>query len=177
MKSAVACLAVAIAGLLANVAAAGSCHDCGCHCDCCKVCRCVPEVKKVPKITYDCKCEDFCIPGPSKCCGFKTVCPDDCCGCKLFNHAHREPVFAPGCAKVHTKHILVKKEEMKEVCSWKWEVVDLCPHCKQCCKHHHADAQPGIRSRARLRPARWPVTCRATTTARTTRRPRGPRSR
>ena len=152
MNRAVACLAVAIISMLSAVAAAECCRDCGCHCDCCKVCRCVPDIKKVPKITYDCECEDFCVPGPSKCCGFKTVCPDNCCGCPLFNHAHREPVFEPGCsAKIYTRHKLIKKEEIKEVCSWKWEVVDLCPHCKSCCKHHHASAEPGTPAAAPAR--------------------------
>ena len=139
MKRAVAVLAMAIAGLLAGNAAADCCNDCGCQCECCKVCRCVPTVKKVPKICYSCECEDFCIPGPSKICGYKCVCPDDC-GCKLFHHAHKEPIWQPTCAKVKTRSRLVKKEEIKEVCSWKWEVVDLCPHCKSCC--NHASANP-----------------------------------
>ena len=139
MKRAIACLVVAIVGLQTGLAAADCCNDCGCQCQCCKVCRCVPEVKKVPKITYCCECEDFCVPGPSKICGYKCVCPDDCdCGCSLFHHAHKEPIWQPTCAKVHTRHVLVKKEEMKEVCSWKWEVVDLCPKCNAC--NSHADS-------------------------------------
>ncbi len=148
MKRAVAFLAVAIFGLLASEAAADCCNDCGCQCDCSKVCRCVPTTKKVTKICYDCECEDFCIPGPSKICGYKCVCPDDCGECKLFHHAHKEPIWQPTCAKVKTRHKLVKKEEVKEVPSWKWEVVDLCPHCKSCCPRHelffhqHAAAKP-----------------------------------
>jgi hypothetical protein len=137
MKRAIACLIVAIVGLRAATATAGDCcNDCGCQCKCCKVCRCVPVVKKVPKITYCCEQEDFCIPGHSKICGYKCTCPDDCdCGCKLFHHAHKEPIWQPTCAKVHTRNVLVKKEEMKEECSWKWEVVYLCPQCSDC-KHH-----------------------------------------
>jgi hypothetical protein len=137
MKRAIACLVVAIVGLQAGVAAADCCNDCGCQCQCCKVCRCVPEIKKVPKITYCCECQDFCIPGPSKICGYTCVCPDEC-ECSLFHHAHKEPIWQPTCAKVHTRHVLVKKETIKEVPGWKWEVVDLCPKCKTCCKHASA---------------------------------------
>jgi hypothetical protein len=57
----------------------------------------------------------------------------------LFHH--KEPIWQPTCAKVYTRHVLVKKELTKEVCGWKWEVVDLCPHCSSCCSQHAA-AQP-----------------------------------
>ena len=106
MKRAIACLVVAIIGLQAGRAAAECCRDCGCSCECCKVCRCVPDIKKVPKITYCCKSEDFCIPGPSKICGYKCVCPDepkcdDDCECKhhypwfTHKHSHKEPIYQP----------------------------------------------------------------------------------
>ncbi len=147
MKRAVACLAVAIVGLLSSAAAADCCNDCGCECRCCKVCRCVPEVKKVSKICYDCKCEDFCVPGPSKICGYKCACGEDCpCEHHLFHH--KEPIWQPTCAKVYTRHVLVKKELTKEVCGWKWEVVDLCPHCSSCCSHHAAAPPKGTQPNA-----------------------------
>jgi hypothetical protein len=143
MKRAVACLAVALVGLLAAQAAADCCNDCGCQCDCCKVCRCVPTTKKVTKICYGCECEDFCVPGPSKICGYKCPEPDPCgctCGGALFqqlhdhfHYLHKEPIWQPTCAEVRTRSRLVKKEVVKEVPSWKWEVVDLCPHCKAGC--------------------------------------------
>ncbi|HEX3726515.1 MAG TPA: hypothetical protein VHV08_09750 [Pirellulales bacterium] len=93
------------------------CNQCGCSCDCCKVCRCVPITKKVPKITYSCECEDFCIPGPSDRC----VVHDEC--------GHRKHVYTPTCAHMRTRKKLVKHETMEEVQSYKWVVENLCCKC------------------------------------------------
>jgi hypothetical protein len=133
MKRAVAGLVVLIGGLLSAVASADCCcEQCGCDCRPHKVCRLVPDKKKVPKITYDCECEDVCVPGPSKICGYKCECEDDCtCG----GHMHRKPIWQPTCARVKTRVKLMKKEEIKEVCSWKWVVEDLCPQCAANAKH------------------------------------------
>jgi hypothetical protein len=93
------------------------CDRCGCAAPCRKVCRCVDDVKKVPKITYSCKCEDFCVPGRSEHC---VVC-DDC--------GHKQHIYTPTCAEVRTRTKLVKHETVKEVPSHKWVVETLCDAC------------------------------------------------
>jgi hypothetical protein len=130
MPRIVACLTLAITGLIARGVAADCCCECGCQAQCCKVCRCVPDIKKVPKITYSCECSDVCVPGPSKICGYKCEC--ECvgeCTCHAHTRAHKVPIWQPTCAKVAHRTKLVKHEEMKEVRSWKWVVEDLCPKC------------------------------------------------
>jgi hypothetical protein len=127
MKRAAAGLALVIVGLLARGAAADCCcEQCGCSCQPSKVCRMVPDKKKVPKITYSSECVDVCVPGPSKICGYKCECEDDCTCCR---HPHRSPIWQPTCARVRTRAQLLKKVEVEEVCSWKWVVEDLCPKC------------------------------------------------
>src|SRR5262245_10545834 len=59
------------------------CQHCGCSCECVKVCRMICDMKEVKKTCYTCKCEDFCVPGPSKrcddtCCGHCPDCRDSC---------------------------------------------------------------------------------------------------
>jgi len=127
MKRIMVCLAMLALGWVApRMAAAECCDQCGCQCQCCKTCRLVPDVKKVPKVTYACECEDICIPGPSCLLGYKCETDDDCeCG----HHTHREPIWQPTCGRVITRHKLVKIQTMKEVAGFKCVVVDLCPKC------------------------------------------------
>src|SRR6185295_8502713 len=109
-------VALAIVALWSAPAMAGDCcADCGCNCNVRAVCRLKCETKKVPKTEYCCECEDFCIPGPSKKCGCITE--TDCCGCE-----HTKPNWIPQCAKVHTRHKLVKKVVEKEEKKYKWVV-------------------------------------------------------
>ena len=118
MKSLLAILLVLVS---APTALAQCCAHCGCASNCQKVCRVVCEVKKVPKVTYDCECEDFCVPGPS--CR-STVC-DDC--------GHKKHVYTPGCGKVRTRTKLVKNETFEEKVTYKWVVETLCCNCAQRC--------------------------------------------
>jgi hypothetical protein len=140
--------------VLACPARAGHfCHRCGCQRHCKKICRLVCEKKKETKIEYGCECEDFCIPGHSKKCGVKVEC--DCHG-----HRHREIVWQPVCAKVHTRKKLVKKEITKEVPSYKWVVEEYCCICGQCVKIEDKDkdkdkdkAKPAKEKKAERLPA------------------------
>ena len=68
------------------------CAHCGCHSNCCKVCRLVCETKKVTKPEYDCECEDFCVPGPSKCYDRAAT-----------SAARRERSTRPRCGKMRTR--------------------------------------------------------------------------
>jgi len=143
MQRIVVCLALAMFGLIARGAAADCCCECGCQAQCCKVCRCVPDIKKVTRVCYGCECEDVCIPGPSKICGYTCECPDKCPGegtLFLFNHPHKKPIWQPSCAKVAHRTKLVKKEETKEVKGWKWVVEDLCPKCAANAESQSQDA-------------------------------------
>ena len=115
----IALLAVAllVCGSTLSRAVADCYQHCGCSANCSKVCRCIPDIKKVPKTTYTCECEDFCVPGPSEHC---VVC-DEC--------GNKQHVFTPTCAKVHTRKRPVKHETVQEVKTYKWVVVNLCPTC------------------------------------------------
>ncbi len=97
------------------------CDHCGCDSSCRKVCRVVCETKKVPKVTYCCECEDFCVPGPS--CRTK-VC-DEC--------GHHKIIYTPTCGKVLTRKKLVRHEETEEKVVYKWVVETLCCDCCQRC--------------------------------------------
>lgn len=105
------CSAVLAGVLVLTAAAQGRNHRSGCpHCGCPtvkKVCRLKPDVKKEKKYEYSCVCEDFCVPGRSEQCGFKWVCDE-------FGHKHKEIVWKPACARVHTKSKLVKREVIEE---------------------------------------------------------------
>jgi hypothetical protein len=103
------------------VAAQCCCDHCGCQSDCYKVCRPVCEIKKVPKVTYDCECEDFCVPGKSC---HSVVCDE--CG----NKCH---VYTPTCGKVRTRMKLVKNETMVEKVTYKWVVETVCCGCRERC--------------------------------------------
>ena len=132
MKPCVVWLASLILAFSAGKATAGDCcAHCGCQSNCCKVCRLVCDTKKVPKITYDCECEDFCIPGRSSICGYTCECD---CECDCGKHCHKKPNWIPSCGKVHTRHVLVKKEEIKEVKTYKCVVENLCPTCVAKCQ-------------------------------------------
>ena len=113
-----------------------SCQQCGCETACRKVCRLVKEEKKVEVVCWGCKCEDFCLPGPSHldCRHCEVVCEDDSCtkdGVRTQPKAWIWSEWLPGCrAEIHTKKKLMKKVETKKVPAYKWVVEDLCPECE-----------------------------------------------
>lgn len=108
------------------------CHHCGCS-KVRKVCCPVQEIVKETSFEYSCKCEDFCIPGKSKCLG--TCCKPDCNGC-----CKCEKVMQPTCGRVATKTVLVKTPVVKEKCVTKWVVKTICCSCgKQCGGYGCAD--------------------------------------
>jgi hypothetical protein len=98
------------------------CCHCGCESSCRKVCRVVCEMKEVTKVTYDCKCEDICIPGPSS---RERVCNcghcDACC--------QKSWQWTPSCATVKTRQVPVRKEEKLKKPTYKWVVEYVCDRC------------------------------------------------
>ena len=117
-------------------------HCCRCrsHGSCKKVCRLVREEKKVEIICWGGKCEDFCLPGPSKkgCKHCEEVCAT-CDACSKDGVSATPKTFVwydwfPGCANdIRTKKKLMKKVVTKRVPSYKWVVEDLCGDCRRDC--------------------------------------------
>lgn len=68
------------------------CSRCGC-CQVKKVCRMVPDVKKVPEYTYTVACEEICMLGKS--CTEDVAVPDACCP----NGMRCETVTSPRCGR------------------------------------------------------------------------------
>lgn len=104
---------------LVSLAGDGHCDRCGCCCQCQKVCRVVCEMKEVDKVCYSCKCEDFCVPGPSQHCHHGCDC-DQCCKTQI-----------PTAAYVKTKRVLVKTVEKVKKPHYKLVVEYLCPTCRK----------------------------------------------
>ena len=111
--------ALTLVSVPTTLRAGDCCAHCGCQSNCCKVCRLVCETKKVSKPEYECACEDFCVPGPSKC----TIECDEC--------GNKKKVYTPSCAKIHTRRKLVKKDVTTEEKTYKWVVEDLCGKCAE----------------------------------------------
>jgi hypothetical protein len=131
--------ALALAALMVAVGAAegGECCHCGCHAPCHKVCRLVCEEKKVEITCWGCKCEDFCVPCPSRpgCTHCEIVC-DDCAQPEGEGH----PVISkpmpfvwrewfPCKAERYTTKKLMRRTVTKKVPSYKWVVEEVCGGC------------------------------------------------
>lgn len=131
--------------------ARGACPHCGCQAPCRKVCRLEKDEKKITTTCWGCKCEDFCIPGPSEpCCEHcELVCKDP--------DAAKEGVacvkpkrlvwteWLPGCcAEVRTRKKLMKRVVTKKVPSFKWVVEDLCDKCQAGCQVVEAPSAEAI---------------------------------
>jgi hypothetical protein len=114
-------LALAFTSLAPAAFAANTCPQCGC-CECKKCCRLVCEMKEVTKTHYCCKCEDFCVLGPSKRC-------TSCCSCNCGHCAECRSSWIPTAAYVKTKHVAEKKEEKIQKPTYRFVVEYVCPQC------------------------------------------------
>jgi hypothetical protein len=115
----VACLAAVPA-----VEAQAGCPCSQCRSQCCKYCKLVPDVKKVTTFKYCVECEDICLPGRSKCLGWKQVCEcgkSECVKC-----------MQPTCSCIRTRRKLVKMPVVEEHHGWKCVVVCKCRGCNHC---------------------------------------------
>lgn len=134
-----------VALFIATLAFAGEarCDRCGCSISCERTCRLVCEDRKVSKICWGYKCEEFCAPGPSTqgCEHCEMACED----CQKKESKEEAPSAKPQkfvwrewhpakCAKVFTRAKLMKKTETKTVPGYKWVVEDLCPACQATCE-------------------------------------------
>jgi hypothetical protein len=123
---------VALAGLISRanwtIAGDGGSAHCGCAATC-QICRLVPQDKRVDVVCWGCKCEDFCVPGPSKpgCRHYDAVC-ESCtasgdgtlpsAGPKSFVWTE----WLPSSARVYTKKKLMKRTVSANIPSYKWKV-------------------------------------------------------
>jgi hypothetical protein len=127
----------ALAVLVASDVFAGECPQCGC-CRTRKRCRVECFTEEVKHVEYDCRSEDFCLPGPSRCCGVRHVC-DDC------GKRRREIVWQPGSARLRTRTVLVKREVVEETPTWRWVVERICCECGEIVSTASAPADvPGV---------------------------------
>jgi hypothetical protein len=127
----------------------GCCCRCGCPSECQKVCRLVCEEKTVDVVCWGCKCEYFCLPGPSTPHGehCEMICGEcDASGDCTRPHAKAKRFvwtdWVPGCAKIHVRKKLMQKTVAKKVPSYKWVVEDLCPAC--CESTTAAEVEPDV---------------------------------
>lgn len=102
-----------------------SCRQCGCGA-CKKVCRLVCETRQETIWCYDCKCEDFCVPGPSCLLGTRCV-PDPCNPCRT----HREFCWKPSCGPLRERMVLYKVPQVVERPSYRCVVECICCECGQ----------------------------------------------
>lgn len=115
-------------------AGCGCCEHCGCQSSCRKVCRLVREEKQVEVDCWGCKCEPFCVPGPSQQ-GCKH-CQSVCAECERDRRLpHAEPKrfvwfdWLPGGASIYTRTKLMRKTVRVTVPSYKWVIEDMCVDC------------------------------------------------
>ena len=117
-----------------------ACACCGQHAACQKICRLVKDERKIPVTCWGCKCEEFCLGGPSHvgC----VHCEEVCNACDPKQPADPKVPYSlpktlvwkewiPRCSTgIYTRKRLMRKTETKTVPSFKWVVEDLCPHCE-----------------------------------------------
>jgi hypothetical protein len=131
-------MAAMLLAAVRTMAGDGHCAHCGGSGPCQKVCRLVMEEKSVTITCWGCKCDEFCLPGPSKpgCQHCELACGTDstCRECDALQAQPKRLVWTnwiPGSAKLHVKTKLMKKTVTKKVPTHRWVVEDLCSQCWQ----------------------------------------------
>lgn len=124
-------------------------HGCDAPCPTAKQCVGKWETKKVTKYTYDCKCDDYCLPR----CSLRG----------MFRHGHGcgscDQEACGGCGEcsphVRTKRVLIKKPKVEEECVLKCIVEEVpcqvpcpvpCPPAAVPCPPGVIPAYPGALS-------------------------------
>jgi len=103
-------------------------------------------MKKVPKTTYCCEEEDFCIGDRSKKCGWS--CEVDCHGCKQYKEI-RTPCGATMFSRRKLKKVVTEKEEPVYI----WVVECMCDHCAaKAAKSDQATAEAALRESSTSKP-------------------------
>jgi hypothetical protein len=102
------------------------CPQCGCP-QLKKVCRVVPDVKKVPETKFVVTCEEICLPGRSHC--TERVVADQCAP----GGQRCETVREPTCDRIVTKKTLKKVTTTVDKPGWKCVVETVCSQCGTAC--------------------------------------------
>ncbi|MEI8378608.1 MAG: hypothetical protein WCJ09_00675 [Planctomycetota bacterium] len=103
-----------------------SCSKCGCG-ELEKVCRVVPDVKKVTETKFVVDCEDICLPGKS--CTEERMVSDAC----VAGGQRCEKVSVPTCDRIVTKKKLKKVTTTVDKPGWKCVVDTICSQCGHNC--------------------------------------------
>ncbi len=104
-------------------------HGCP-HCGCSqvkKVCRIVPDVKKITETKYVVECEEVCLPGKSR--HEERLVTDPAC----VNSQRCEIVPVPTCGRIVTKKKLKKFTTTVEQPGYKCVVETVCGQCGNAC--------------------------------------------
>ncbi|HEX3655350.1 MAG TPA: hypothetical protein VHV55_06080 [Pirellulales bacterium] len=99
------------------------------HCGCCfrpkKVCRLKVGEGTYTGVDFDVKCEDYCIRGHSKCCGYRWI-ADPPCG---YHGAYKVPIWKAACGALKTRRNLVRVPKTDKVTTYTCVVETVCCHC------------------------------------------------
>ena len=102
------------------------CSACGCH-QLKKICKVVPDVKKVTKTSYVVECEDVCLPGKSHY-EQRLVTDPNCVDLQRL-----DLVKIPTCDRIVTKKKLKKTTTTVDKPGWKCVVETVCCQCGELC--------------------------------------------
>ena len=106
------------------------CERCGCQ-QSKKVCRVVPDVKKVTETKFVVECEEICLPGKSRC--TERMVEDQC----VAGSQRCETVREPTCDRIVTKKTLKKVTTTVDKPGWKCVVETVCSQCGNQCGPSH----------------------------------------
>lgn len=100
----------------------GRCDRCGCGNGVRRVCVPTPVEREKTKVCWSHRCEEICIPGPSRYLG--KTCEHDACG------SWWKEWWAPTCARVIRRHVPVKREVTRKVPGVEWTIEERCGRCR-----------------------------------------------
>lgn len=103
-----------------------ACPGCGCR-ELNRVCKVVPDVKKVTETKYVVECEEVCLPGKSRC-EDRLVDDPACIGSPRY-----DKVKVPTCDRIVTKKKLKKTTTTVEKAGWKCVIETTCSQCGNAC--------------------------------------------
>ena len=119
-------LAILLGLIVATQTPAGSmfhaCTGCGCR-ELKRVCKVVPDIKKVTETRYVVECEEVCLPGPTQC-EERLVTDPACIDLPRF-----ETVRIPTCDRIVVKKKLKKISTTVDKAGWKCVVETVCSQC------------------------------------------------
>lgn len=101
------------------------CSHCGCQCKPKKICCLKVGEGTYTGLDFDVKCQDYCIRGHSKCCGYRWV-PDPPCG---YHGAYKVPIWKAACGALKTRRYLVKVPKTDKVATYTCVVQTVCCRC------------------------------------------------